>query len=58
MKHYLLKTSKEELKIMGVKPEDEAAFHAEYDKEIVFSGDSIQELLIRWGELLKEAPTE
>lgn len=58
MKHYLLKTNKEELSIMGVSPEDETAFHAAYGKEIIFSGENIQELLIRWHQLLKEVPAE
>lgn len=56
MKHYLLKTNKEELNIIGVNPEDEIAFHAAYGKEIIFSGDNIQELLIRWRQLLTEPP--
>jgi hypothetical protein len=58
MKHYLLKTNKEELTIMGVNPEDEIAFHAAYGNEIIFSEENIQELLIRWHQLLKEAPAE
>lgn len=58
MKHYLLKTNKEEFNIMGVKPEDETAFHAAHGNEIMFSGENIQELLIRWHQLLKEVPAE
>jgi N-acetyl-anhydromuramyl-L-alanine amidase AmpD len=54
MKHYMLKANEGELRIMGVNPEDEAAFHATYSKEIIFSGESIQELLIAWYQLSSE----
>lgn len=53
MKHYLLKTNNGELNIMGVNPEDETAFHAAYGKEIIFSGENIEELLTRWHQQLK-----
>ncbi|GAA3913143.1 hypothetical protein GO495_24805 [Chitinophaga oryziterrae] len=52
MNNYLIKTSEGELKIMQVKPADEASFHATYSNQIIASGSSIQEILIKYGELL------
>jgi hypothetical protein len=54
MNNYLIKTSEGELKIMQVKPADEASFHATYGKLIIASGSSIQEILIKYGQLLNE----
>jgi hypothetical protein len=56
MKHYMLKTNEGELRIIGVNPEDETVFQAAYSKEIIFSGESIQELLISWRQLPDEQP--
>ncbi len=52
MKYYIIKQGKE-LKIMKVKPEDEDSFIEKYLKDILLSADSLQEVLIKFDELLK-----
>lgn len=41
----------EDLKIMEVQSDQEAAFHQEYAGRIVAEGSSIQELLIKFSEI-------
>jgi len=50
MKYYIVKEN-EQLKIMRVKPELEAAFLAEYAGRILCSGDSMAEALICFGQI-------
>jgi len=38
------------LKIIQVKPELEDAFQAQYAGKVLFSGDSIQDVLIQFGQ--------
>jgi hypothetical protein len=49
MKTYIVK-EKDELKIIQVKPELEEAFQAQYGGMVLFSGDSIQDVLIQFGQ--------
>ncbi len=54
MSVYIVKREdSEDMKIMTVKPEDEAQFLEDYAGKILIKGDSIQEALIRYGESLK-----
>lgn len=56
MRHYLIKTSEGALKIMQVSLADESSFQAAYGSQIILSGSSIQEVLIKWGQLLNSEP--
>ncbi len=49
---------KNELKLIQVRPELEEAFQAQYGERVLFSGDSIQEVLIQFGKfpILIEPP--
>jgi len=47
---YIVK-EENQLKIIKVKPELEEAFRTDYAGRVLVSGDSIQEVLIRFGEL-------
>jgi hypothetical protein len=47
---YIVKEEKE-LKIIKVKPELDEAFQADYAGRILVSGDSIQEVVIKFGQL-------
>ena len=61
MKHYLLKHTdpdQDPMHIMGVKPEDEASFLEQYQDQILASGNTIQEVLIKFGQHLKQQPGE
>ena len=49
MKTYIVK-EKDELKIIQVKPELEEAFQTRYGGMVLFSGDSIQDVLIQFGQ--------
>ena len=49
MKTYIVK-EKDELKIIQVRPELEEAFQEQYGGMILFSGDSIQDVLIQFGQ--------
>ena len=40
----------EELKLINVRPEDEAAFQKEYEGRILVSADSVQEAFIKFNE--------
>lgn len=53
MKNYIIESCTGELTIVQVKAEQEAAFLAAHEGRILASGSSIQEVLIRFGELLK-----
>ncbi|MBS0030036.1 hypothetical protein ACTJJ0_21360 [Chitinophaga sp. 22321] len=53
MKNYIVKEATGELTIMQVKPEQESAFLAAYEDSIVACGSSIQEVIIKFGELMK-----
>jgi hypothetical protein len=44
----------EDLKIMKVQPELEATFLKEYEGRIIASGSSIQDVLIRFNELIND----
>jgi hypothetical protein len=48
MKTYIVK-EENVLKIIQVRPELDEAFHAQYAGKILFSGDSIQDVLIQFG---------
>lgn len=61
MKHYLLKNTdpaQESMRIMGVKPEDETSFLEQYQDQILAEGNTIQEVLIKFGQHLKQQPGE
>jgi hypothetical protein len=49
MKTYIVK-EENKLKIIQVRPEREGAFQAEYAGKILFSGDSVQDVLIQFGQ--------
>ena len=49
MKTYIVK-EKDELKIIQVEPELEEAFQARYGGMVLFSGNSIQDVLIQFGQ--------
>jgi hypothetical protein len=49
MKTYIVK-EENQLKIIQVKPELEEAFQAHYAGTILFSGDSIQDVLTQFGQ--------
>lgn len=49
MKTYIVK-EKDELKIIQVSPELEEAFQARYGSMVLFSGNSIQDVLIQFGQ--------
>jgi hypothetical protein len=55
MKVFIVK-QEDELKIITVKPAQEAAFLEEYNGKIIVKGESIQEALIRFGELMSTEP--
>jgi hypothetical protein len=44
----------EDLKIMKVRPELDAAFLKEYEGRIIASGSSIQDVLIQFNELVND----
>lgn len=44
----------EELKLMYVRPEDEAAFLKEYEGRILVSADNVQEAFIKFNEYKKD----
>jgi|SRR6185437_1168955 len=48
MRTYIVKED-DQLKLIQVRPELEEAFHAEYSDKVLFSGDSIQDVLIQFG---------
>lgn len=62
MKVYIVKETPgepvgaDDLKIITVKPEDEPAFLRDYDSKIIASGNSIQDVLIRFSELANQRP--
>lgn len=43
----------EELKLINVRPEDEAAFQKEYEGRILLSADSVQEAFMKFNEYKK-----
>ena len=49
MRTYIVK-QENALKIIQVRPELEEAFQAEYAGKILFSGNSIQDVLIQFGQ--------
>lgn len=49
MKTYIVKES-DGLKIIQVRPELEQAFQADYGDKVLFSGDSIQDVLVQFGQ--------
>ncbi len=49
MKTYIVK-EENELKIIQVKPELEEVFQEQYGGMVLFSGDSIQDVLIQFGK--------
>ena len=49
MRTYLVKDD-DQLKLIQVTPELEEAFQAHYASNILFAGDSIQEVLIQFGQ--------
>ena len=49
MKTYIVK-EENELKIIQVRPELEEAFQQQYGGMVLFSGDSIQDVLIQFGQ--------
>ncbi len=49
MKTYIVK-EKDGLKIIQVRPELEEAFQQQYGGMVLFSGNSIQDVLIRFGQ--------
>ncbi|MFY0256266.1 hypothetical protein ACDQ55_20190 [Chitinophaga sp. 30R24] len=51
MNYYIIKTEEEPMKIMSVSTADDAAFLRDYEENILCSGSSIQEVLIRYGSL-------
>jgi hypothetical protein len=51
MRTYLVK-EEDQLKLIQVTPELEEAFNAAYAGEILFAGDSIQDVLTQFGETL------
>jgi hypothetical protein len=57
MKCYILhptanSNDSKDYKIVQVKETDEASFLADHGHEVLVSGDSIQEVIIRFGELV------
>jgi hypothetical protein len=50
MKTYIVK-DENALKIIQVRPELEEAFQAQYVGKVLFSGDSIQDVLTQFGQL-------
>jgi hypothetical protein len=44
----------EDLKIMTVQPELEAAFLKEYEGRIIATGTSVQDVLIQYGKLIND----
>ena len=49
MQTYIVK-EEDQLKIIQVRPELEDAFQAQYAGKVLFSGDSIQDVLIQFGQ--------
>jgi len=49
MQTYIVK-EEDQLKIIQVRPELEDAFQAQYADKVLFSGDSIQDVLIQFGQ--------
>jgi len=49
MRTYIVKED-DQLKLIQVRPELEKYFHAEYAGMILFAGDSIQDVLIQFGQ--------
>jgi hypothetical protein len=49
MRTYIVKES-DQLKLIQVQPGLEKAFQAEYADNILFAGDSIQDVLIQFGQ--------
>jgi hypothetical protein len=49
MRTYIVKIE-DQLKLIQVRPELEEAFQTEYAGRILFSGDSIQDVLIQFGQ--------
>lgn len=49
MRTYLVKED-DQLQLIQVRPDLEETFHAQYDGKILFAGDSIQDVLIQFGQ--------
>lgn len=49
MRTYIVKEN-DQLKLIQVRPELEEAFQAEYAGKVLFAGDSIQDVLIQFGQ--------
>ena len=49
MRTYIVKES-DQFKLIQVRPELEEAFQAEYAGKVLFAGDSIQDVLIQFGQ--------
>lgn len=49
MQTYIVK-EEDQLKIIQVRPELEAAFQAQYGDKVLFSGNSIQDVLIQFSQ--------
>jgi len=49
MRTYLVKED-DQLRLIQVRPEQEEYFHTEYAGMILFAGDSIQDVLIQFGQ--------
>jgi hypothetical protein len=49
MKTYIVK-DENKLKIIQVPPELDEAFHGRYDGKILYTGDSVQDVLIQFGQ--------
>jgi hypothetical protein len=49
MRTFIVKEN-DQLKLIQVRPELEKAFQAEYADKILFAGDSIQDVLIQFGQ--------
>jgi hypothetical protein len=49
MRTYIVKEN-DQLKLIQVPPELEEAFHGQYDGKILFAGESIQDVLIQFGQ--------
>jgi hypothetical protein len=60
MKVYIVKETSgniegaDDLKIIKVQPEDEKAFLEEYQGRIIITGSSIQDVLIKFSQLLND----